>query len=92
MPLQLLELLHAFLAYIVRYGEEEDWIDSLSGDEKRAAQAAVQLRRAQWDPTLPLADAAVMNVVPPQFRQASSHPKTARKRLRFRLWGRKKTA
>ena len=76
----------------VRYGEEEDWIDSLSGDEKLAAQAAVQLRRAQWDPNLPLTGANAMNVVPPQFRQASIYPKTVRKRLRFRLWGRKKTA
>ncbi|OSS52889.1 hypothetical protein B5807_01925 [Epicoccum nigrum] len=76
----------------VRYGEEEDWIDSLSGDEKVAAQAAVQLRRAQWDPTLPLTGANAMNVVPPRFRQANCHPKTVRKRLRFRLWGRNKTA
>jgi hypothetical protein len=76
----------------VRYGEEEDWIDSLSGDEKRAAQAAVQLRRAQWDPTQPMTGANAMNVVPLQFRQASSHPKTVRKRLKFRLWTRKKTA
>ena len=75
----------------VRYGEEEDWIDSLSGDEKVAAQAAVQLRRAQWDPTQPMTGANAMNVVPPQFRQASSHPKTVRKRLKFRLWTRKKT-
>jgi len=75
----------------VRYGEEEDWIDSLSGDEKRGAQAAVQLRRAQWDPTQPMTGANAMNVVPPQFRQASSHPKTVRKRLKFRLWTRKKT-
>ncbi|KAG9200751.1 hypothetical protein G6514_006773 [Epicoccum nigrum] len=76
----------------VRYGEEEDWVDSLSGDEKRAAQAAVQLRRAQWDPTLPLTGSNAMNVVPPQFRQANSHPKTVGKRLKFRLWARNKTA
>jgi hypothetical protein len=76
----------------VRYGEEEDWIDSLSGDKKVAAQAAVQLRRAQWDPTKPMTGANAMNVVPPQFRQANSHRKTVRKRLKFRLWGRKKTA
>ena len=76
----------------VRYGEEEDWLDSLFGDEKVAAQAAVQLRRSQWDPTKPMTGANAMNVVPPQFRHTNCHPKTVRKRLKIRLWGGKKTA
>ncbi|KAF3002627.1 hypothetical protein E8E13_009000 [Curvularia kusanoi] len=76
----------------VRYGEEEDWIDSLSGDEQAAARVAVELRRAQWNPALPLTGANALNVVPLQFRPAKGPPTTFWRRLKIRFRARKTSA